>query len=274
MSSIPGDSRPIPGTDGQNAGATTHRLEGRPVSKEETARALDSSSSPAASLTVMQGLDGPDFRKSVLPAEGGPQITAGTLATTLEDKTETLSADLKTVLVLLAEIMKQQRDTSAQLRDTDFALQIDSLKESAEEALQAAKARMITGIVMGSVGALLGGTSVVGGAMSFRSISKAQQGQIDQAMVAKATSMGQTAQGVGQTGQALGPAGTSVGDYFAGLIDKESKDADIESKKDEQLVGLMRDMVTAQQDMLSAVRQTLRDMQSAEAEAGLTAAKV
>jgi hypothetical protein len=279
---IPAGARPIPGTDYQIAGATIYRPDGQAVSKEEATRELSNVSLPSDSVTVMQGVYGPDFKKSTLPGAGAELVSPDALATTLDEKSETMVIDLKTVLELLHEVMKQQRDTTAKIRDADFSLRIDAMEKSRDEALAGAWARMITGIVVGSFTAVLGGLSIAGGGVGLSKISSAQKGLADGTMtrtafdstLAWANSLTQTTQAVGQTGQSLGQIGSSIGEGVSAGYDKASKDADIEATAQEQMVELMRDMVAAAQDMLAAVRQTLRDTQSAEAEASRAVAKV
>ncbi|MBV8190022.1 MAG: hypothetical protein JO339_22455 [Alphaproteobacteria bacterium] len=282
VDSIPSGARPIPGTDYQISGNTIYRPDGQSVSKEEALREIGQVKLPPASLTIMQEVFGPDFNRSTLPPDGESRVPTESLAATLASKEQTLVADLKTVLLLLHEMTKDQRSTTALIRDADFEMQINSLKKAAEEGLAAAKTRMITGIVVGSVTALMGGVSIGGGARSMTNISAAQQAKTAGTMtnkvfdgaLAKATALNQTTQAVGQTGQSLGQIGGAAGEYAAAGSDKAAKDADAQSKKEEQAVALMRDLIDAQREMLSSVRETLREIQRTEAETGKAVARV
>jgi hypothetical protein len=273
--SIPAGARSTPGTEYQSADVTIYRTNGQTVSKEEARGELDNVSLPSASLTVMRAVDGPDAGKSTLPKEGAWQVSTGALATRLGDKSENMVRDYRTLiqamLKLNIELDRIQRKAAVTQRDASFALEIDEMETAAEEGLAAARARMITGVVVGSVTSLMGAVSIGGGYMAARDIQAAGG---DANLLAQANNRTQQFYTIGQTGQSLGQVGSSVGEYAAAGFDKASKDADIRAKAHEHEVEVNRDLIATLTELLSSTRQIMLEINNAETEAGRSVARV
>jgi hypothetical protein len=296
--SIPASAWPSHGSDSRIADATAHRPDGRTVSKEAT-RELGNVSLSSDSVTVMEDVSGPDSEKSAQPVESATQVSPGGLATTLDVKAEKINVDWLTVMTLMYEITQQEYAVVTADSNAKFTAEIAAMESANEDALQARWVTAITGMVVGAFGAVAGGVSIGGAAKGLSTISAAQKARTDgiqnasalateqakeaavttanktfDAGLASAGNFSQITQSVGQAGQSLGQVGSGIGEGVSAGFDKASKDADIEAKANERQVELDRNMIASIGDMLAAVRQTLRDVQSAQNEADRAAMRV
>jgi hypothetical protein len=233
----------IPGTNYQISGNTILSLEGKEVSPQQFLEKVQNKeiSLTKDSLQVLEGL-GPDMMKSLQSLSGFPS-SPGTVLHKLEDT----DIDINSLMKLMHEVGKTQRESVSKVRDGQFDSQIEATKQSIEEDKKAAVARLVSGVFSG-VGSMLAGGAGIGGGLVGT----------DQGMT--------VGKGIGDVIEGVMKIVSSSIDKAGSDNETRSKEWDIKAKQFEQQTGESRDLLDVIRETNSKVKEILQQTQSTEAE--------
>jgi hypothetical protein len=227
----------IPGTNYQVQGNIILDPDNRPISPEQFLQKVEAKeiSLTRDSVRFMGSQFGPTLENSLFKASG-LYVSTNVLSDRMANS-EKVVGDIYALMAILAKATMDQKQQMTQMKQNQTDLQVTVMNKAADEALTAARWRMIK--IKTEIGELKAQTSSVSDKLS----------------------------GLGKVSEGVGGLAHAVGEYVAAEYDRKSKQLDADARKLEAMAGESRDLADSLREMNAKVRETLRDILAAENQA-------
>jgi hypothetical protein len=242
---IPGTDYTVAGT--KDGGTVFVGKDGKEISQEQFLQkvATKEISLSAGSLTVLESWLGPDAMDS-LRSSSGYQASPAQLLSKM-GVSDALMGDIYTLLALVESTLKEQKKAMGEVQHLEQSLQLEFMKQGANEEMAAARVRAVMGFVSAAV------TVASGAASGFGALKG--MGMSDGAELFAKKWEG-ISTGISGAGKAL----DSAGGLAAAGHEQNSEEKDIGAKKMEQMSSESRDGLDQIREMHAKVMELLQTM--------------
>lgn len=183
-------------------------------------------------------------------------------------------ADVFTVMLLMAKMSQENRETSRELRDAEQQSQLTEMQVAADKIREAADFALAAGIVSGVMKMASGAISIGGGVKGMKDLKGVSGASNPDVKLEQIRAQGRIFDGSGQMVSGTGDA-VAAGLNRAGEEAKaEEKEADIAAKEHEMLAEKESDFMSFNRDMIQKVAQIMKDLIQLNTEAERAAATI
>ncbi len=264
----------IPGTRYQVQGGSIIAPDGKPITQQDFLQKVESKevSLTADSLRVLGQQFGPDLEKSLSKASGmtvSPKELSNHMSST-----EAIVGDIYSLMELLAKVSMDQKKQANEMKQHETDMQIAQLNKAADDALAAARVRMIAGVISGVANIASGALGAVGAGKSLNALSKPPTINGTQltgdALKTFTDATMQSHSSFGKIFEATAQITHSAMELGAAGHDKDAKTAEANARMLESMASASRDLAESLRDMNAKVREVVRDMHAATNQAMAT----
>lgn len=255
----------IPGTRYQVHDGNIIGPDGGTITQQEFLQKVESKeiSLTSDSLRFLGSQFGPDLEKSLTRASG-LTVPTSVLSSRMA-RTENTMGDIFSLMELLAKVTLDQKKQAYDMKARESDMQITAMNKSADEALAAARVRMIAGVISGAANIASGAMGGIGAMKVMNGPPKLPDGtqlagdalktwnEATSGLWGAASKMTEGLAQINQVSMELG----------AGGHDWNSKMSDSNARMLENMAGETRDMAETLREMNAKVREVIRDMQAA-----------
>ncbi len=242
----------IPGTDyevrgSKDGGAVFVGKDGKEISQQEFLGKVESKeiSLTSGSLTVLSSWLGPDAMNSLRSSSGYEASPAQLLSKM--GVSDSQMGDLYTLMAMIEQTMKEQKKSMQDVQHLEQSLQIEFMKQGAQEEMAGAWAKAMAGFAAAAL------TVASGAASGFGAVKGLGMSEGAELFSKKFDGISTGLSGIGR---AMDSGGGLVGAHF----DQNAKERDIQSKKMEQMQGESRDGLDQIREMHNKVIELLQNM--------------
>lgn len=197
--------------------------------------------------------------------------------TSLSNKLDGMSgsmADIFTVMLLIAKMSQENRESSRELRDAEQKSQISEMQVAADKIREAADFALAAGIVSGVMKMASGAISIGGGVKGLKDLKGIGTGAGADVKLEQIRAQGRIFDGSGQIVTGTGDVVSSGLNRAGEEAKAEEKEADIEAKEHEMLAEKESDFMSFNRDMIQKIAQIMKDIIQLNTEAERAAATI
>jgi hypothetical protein len=183
------------------------------------------------------------------------------------------SADIFTLMALMIQMGKEQREGARQVRDANNMLKQAELQEAADKMREAADMALAAGIVSGVFKMASGAVSIGGGVHGLKQLTKAGPGATN-AQLDTVRNQGRIFDGSGQMVGSVGEMIAAGLTHASTNLSADQKEAEAASQMAETNAQREQEFMQNLQDMISKITSLLQDIQQQNNESLKRAASV